>query len=228
LGYGVGFPPEYGLRKMGCFACNAMATMEFQDRQETILRSQVNEFHKKQRRAKEIQTREVTPAAIKAFRASFDPKTWSQLEVTHPEQAEMFFGLKSDKDIGDAILRGDLPTEEEIDDANERLTAHAKDLVTQANAFYAAGNQLEATQPPYLWAAKRTGNSGLPWAKGVVMMVNCAWCQSPINPEAILCLACGNIAPGKEQAVIDARLPKFEHLWKHLEEGKGGKQQPRA
>ncbi len=217
VGYGQGFAPEYGLRKLGVFTCGAYVTMELPDDgcEETIRASEVAAYKKKQRGAKAMLTREATPNAIKAFRKSYDPKTWKNFQW---DQTEAFYaGLKQDKDIAAAIVAGELPTEEEIDSANDLLTKYAQEQVTLANSFYAAGNMIEATQPPYLWAAKRTGNTKLPWATGVVMMTACTWCQSPINPEAILCLACGNIAPGKEQLVIEARLPKFAHLWQHLE-----------
>jgi hypothetical protein len=113
------------------------------------------------------------------------------------------------------IAAGDEPTRKEIDAAKAALRKYDLLLVEQANQFHQAGpNQWENIQTrTHRAAAIRTGNGDLPWVRGAVQMSKCNVCGSTLDPDAAICIGCKSVVPGKEDIVIKARVPGYEHLW---------------
>lgn len=201
VSFGKFCDPSSDLRKHGVFVCGAYVTIQAPGEEPTeILASEVKAFKMAYRKSKIIQTRKVTKVAIQAARKNGDKR---------PEEL-----------ISEDILAANLPNEAELEDAHARLSKYCMDLVAMANSYFRAGNLLEI-QPLHLWAAGRTGNTGLPWAKGVVMMTACTICGNTIPPEVAICLGCKTIVPGMEEAVKARRVPGYEWLWNPPKEFEG-------
>jgi hypothetical protein len=114
------------------------------------------------------------------------------------------------------IAAGDEATRKEIENAKALRRKWDLMLVEQANQFHQAGpNQWENIQTNlHRKAAIRTGNGNLPWVRGAVQMSKCTICGNTLDPDASICVGCKSVVPGKEDVVIKARVPGYEHLWK--------------
>ncbi len=197
VGYGKFCNPSTDLRRFGVFTCGAFTTVQFPDNtREVVLTSEINDFLKKQKKLgvklEIINTREVTDIAIKA--------------------ARKFGDRRKENEIAQDILDAKLPTEAELEEANDRLTDWKLNLVREADEFYRVGNNLEI-QNQHRWAAESSGNSDRPWVKSAVAKSLCNVCSSPLNPGQAICLGCKGIVEGMEQVVIDRRIPGYEYLW---------------
>jgi hypothetical protein len=192
------FSPD--LRNFGVFTCGAMVTLEIgegrEKRRETILASERIDFLKRARidriKAVVINTREATAAAIKAARKNGDRRAEAQIA----------------EDIVNAIL----PSELELDEAQERMNKFCLRLVEVANAFYRE-NKLSEINQLMRWAANVTGNTGLPWVVGSILMGKCDYCGNALPPDVVICLGCKNVVGGKESVVVEKRLFGYETYW---------------
>jgi len=185
------------LRNFGVFTCGAFVTMELEDgKRETILASERVAFLKRCRidnvKARVIQGREVTAVAIKAARKNGDKR--------------------SDEEIGQDILNAMLPTEAELDEAYRTMNKFCLKLVEVGNAFYRENN-LREINSLMRWAATVTGNTGLPWVAGSLLMTKCEACGNSLAPDVAICLGCKGVVTGKEHVVIAKELPGYEYLW---------------
>jgi len=192
------FSPD--LRNFGVFTCGAFVTMEIGEgkdkKRETILASERIDFLKRARidrvKAVVINTREVTDIAIKAARKNGD--------------------RRKDAEIAQDILDCKLPTEAELEEAHQRMNKFCLKLVEIANAFYRE-NKLGEINSLMRWAAAVTGNTGLPWVAGSLLMSKCEVCGNSLLPDVAICLGCKSVVTGKELIVIEKQIAGYESLW---------------
>ena len=193
VSYGRFTDPTSDLRKFGVFVCGASKTVQLPDQNvQKILAGELNDFLRLHPGSVLVPDRKATSAAIEAARKAGHEGT--------------------NEEIIKAIENADLPTEQELEEANRRLNDWCMELVAIANGYYQSNNLIEI-QKLHRWAAERTNNTGLPWVKGSVLMKKCEGCGLPVDPDAAICNNpnCGNVF--KPEVVIARKLRAYRHLW---------------
>lgn len=201
VGYGKFMHPSSNMRNRGIFTCGSHLKIQVKGHPpEEILASELK-LH--QGRAEQtygrgamtiINEREATPAAVKAFRKSYNAETWA----TCLTSADYYAGLRSDKEVAEAILSANLPTEQEIDTANALLMKYCASMVEEANEYF-RNNDLKEIQGIHRWCAQRTGQLDLPWVKTSIIMTPCDVCGNPLQPNVLICRGCSTVVKGKEE-----------------------------
>jgi len=196
VGYGKQMNPTSNMTKIGIFTCGAYVRVKAEGHPEgVILASELKDYQKKAggaKRVKIINDREVTPMAIAAARKHGD--------------------RRKEEDIAADIMACNLPTEAELDEATGKLQRYCTELVNEANGYY-RNNDLREIQAIHRWAGEFTGQTNLPWMQTTIVMSKCENCGNPLLPDVIICLACHNLVPGKEEIAKQRRLKGFEYLW---------------
>lgn len=149
-----------------------------------------------------------------------DMNKMAEVETDGEELAKSIVGTGRFQAPGSSLLRfgvfiaaDDLPTEEEIATANQRLREYRLALVAEASALHQQGPQAaENIADQHRAAAIATGNGKLPWVRGATEMATCPACMSALNPEAAICLGCKTVI--NEEKVKALKIPGYEHLWK--------------
>jgi hypothetical protein len=186
--------PSSDLRKWGVFVCGLYTRIGVPGEEPAdILTSEVPKFQRdNHRKGKIIQTREATAVAIQAARRNGDGR--------------------EEEEIAADILGANLPSEAELDDAQDRLNKFCLELVEEGNGFYKNG-EMKEINGIHRWAAKYTANLGLDWVKPSVLKMACHICRNSIPVDVAICTNCKTIMPGKEEIVRQARVPGYEWLW---------------
>lgn len=203
VGYGQFMHSTSDMRRIGIFTCAGFLTVQTPGKAaEKLLASAEKPYLKLNTKAKKLNTRQVTPMAIKAAKQS---GYVDLLGVEH--------GYACDEaEIAADIIAGDLPTEAEIDEATAQLHKHCTGLVHEANDYY-RNNHLDEIQALHRWAGAFTGQLELPWMKTSLILKPCGICGNPLLPDVAICMGCKTIQPGKESQIIERRVAGYEHLW---------------
>lgn len=209
VGYGQFMHKSSDMRRIGIFTCGAFVTVQRKDgTREQMLASAEKPYLKQNPGAKVLNLRKVTKAAIDAARKHGD--------------------RRKEDEIADDILAAVLPTEAEIDEANQKLGEYCSQLVGEANDYY-RNNELKEIQSLHRWAGKFTNQLDLPWMKTSLIMGKCGVCGNQLLPDVAICLGCKSVVPGKEEIVKARRVPGYEWLWAPADPEKSGKgKQPSA
>lgn len=203
VGYGQQMHTSSDMRKIGIFTCAGWVTMKSADGVIGKVLASLEKPHLKTNpKSKVINIREASKAAIAAARKS------GYVDLN----GEAHGGSQPEDEIVRDIIAGDLPTEQEIDEATEHLHKYCSNLVNEANEYFRK-NHLDEIQDIHRWAGTFTGQLELPWMKTTLIMTKCAICGNPLLPDVAICMGCDTIQPGKEAQIIAARVPKYEYLW---------------
>lgn len=203
VGYGQFMHKSSDMRRIGIFTCAGFLTMQTPGKvAEKILASAEKPYLKLNTRAKVVNARTATPAAIQAARKSGYTDLMGAEHGGDCPEAEI---------IAD-IISGALPTETEIDEGTSYLYKYCTELVHEANDYY-RNNHLDEIQSLHRWAGTFTGQLELPWMKTSLILKPCGICGNPLLPEVAICMGCKTVQPGKEAQIIEKRVPGYEHLW---------------
>lgn len=108
------------------------------------------------------------------------------------------------------IAAGDVPTEEELAEANRRFEEYDLALINEADEFYQA-NQHDNIGKQHREAAMRRGQDELVWVRGKGKMNKCPACKTTVDPDAAICLGCKTVL--NEEKVKALKVPGYERLW---------------
>lgn len=105
-------------------------------------------------------------------------------------------GNTTDPPPGVIAIKGNKPTQEEIDRAMTMHNTRCMALRTAAHDMWATGDRKLAAQEQYKRASIWLGFMSDPWVQTpkVTTYVSCPWCRKEIDAEAAVCPECNKIA----------------------------------
>ena len=126
-------------------------------------------------------------------------------------------GNTTDPPPGVIVIKGDKPTQEEMDKALAMHNHRCEVLRTAAGDLWATGQRKLAAQDQYRRASVWLGCMTDPWVNTpkVTMQTPCPWCTKMIDAEAAVCPECGNIANfDKHQRLTEEMQRRLEAMQK--------------